>query len=604
MDSIAEGWEEAKRRLQSRSRSDHVQLQVGADGSNTVLVDGVLVHSKYDPRREAARLVDARATRFAGTVIVYGAGLGYHLQEILNRGAQQLIVVEAREDVAKAFFETAILEKPERCLFFVGHDPCDIARDPVFLDAAKGGTEPFRHAASVRLASNYYQLLDDEINKMQARRRRWKIAVVSPLYGGSLPVSRYVASALTAIGHRVDFIDNSIYHDAYSSVENRVRTPILRQRTGSILIQFLSELLLARVIETRPHIVLALAQAPIQENALRQFRDRGIVTAFWFVENYRQLDYWKTTAPLYDFFLTIQEGDFFAKLDALGVRNYKYIPVGCDPQAHRKMALAPREIAHYGSDISFAGAGYYNRRQMFEGLVDYDFKIWGTHWEQSLALRQLVQNKGEPFSTEDMVNIINASKISLNLHSTTQHETIDPEGDFVNPRLFEVASCGGFQLVDERKEIRRFFEPESEIVTFRNVRELRQKIDYYLAHEEERAAIAERVQTRAHREHTYRHRMIQMLDFILERAGEKLSAQPESEYWTVGEVRKRPDLDSELRAFLDVLPDDVPFNLKAIGNKVLEREGHLSESEAIFMMLKDIADHPKLVEAPRRDTGT
>ena len=601
MKSIVERWDEAKRRLNHLPPSQNVQVMTAANGSRTLLVDGVLLHSRYDPERETARLVESQNAPCEGTVIVYGAGLGHHLRELLSRGADRLIVVEPREDVAKTFFESATVDKPQQCLFFIDREPTDIAKDPVFLEAVKSGTQPFRHPASLRLAASYYEQLDAEVEKAPSRQRRWKIAVVSPMYGGSLPTSTYVANALTAMGHRVDFIDNSIYYDAYKSVDERLASEPLRNRTKNTLISFLSELVVARAIETRPHIVLALAQAPLNENAVRQIRQHGIVTAFWFVENYRHLHYWKTLAPQYDFFFTIQEGDFLAKLDSLGVRNYKCVPTGCDPQVHTGLDLTPDEQAEYGSDISFAGAGYYNRRQMFEGLVDYDLKIWGTAWEQSRRLREFVQGDGKEFTSEEMVKIFNASKISLNLHSSARHEAIDPEGDFVNPRLFEVASCGAFQLVDERKEIRRFFEPESEIVTFSNLSDLREKIDYFLAHEEERTAIAERARTRAHNEHTYQHRMTEMLDFILDRAGDTLLAQTGKEYWTVREVSQRPDIDPELRAFLDTLPADMPFNLQEIGKKMREREGDLTESEAIFMMLKEIADNPRIVlkDSPR-----
>jgi spore maturation protein CgeB len=600
MSSVAETWDEAKRRLQGLPSPENIQLTVAENGCNVVTVDGVLLHSKYDPQREAARLADAAGGSLGGTVIVYGAGFGYHLQELFNRGAERLIVVEAREDVAKVFFESTGMEESEKCTFFLGRDPEDVANDPAFLGAVRQANEPFRHPPSVRLAPEYYELLDTEIDRIRSRQIRRRITVVSPLYGGSLPVSRYVANALTSMGHRVDFVDNSVYYDAYKSVEERLKAPFLRDRTGGILMLFLSELVLARAVETSSDIVLCLAQAPVQENALTQLRERGVVTAFWFAENYRHLDYWKNAAPLYDFFFTIQEGEFLQKLNDLGVRNCKYIPTGCDPEVHTRLDLSVDERDRYGSDISFAGAGYYNRQQMFEGLVDYDFKIWGTHWEGSLALRPFVQNDGAPFSTEEMVKIINASKISLNLHSSAQHESTDPAGDFVNPRLFEVASCGGFQLVDEREGLHSFFEPDSEIVTFRNLAELREKIDYYLAHEGDRAAIAERAQARALKEHTYRHRMTEMLDFIVAHAGDRLRARPEKEYLTVGEVRQRPDIDPELQVFLDTFPDDLSFNLAEISKKVLEREGELSESEAIFMMLKEVADHPKLVEVPRQ----
>ena len=47
------------------------------------------------------------------------------------------------------------------------------------------------------------------------------------------------------------------------------------------------------------------------------------------------------------------------------------------------------------------------------------------------------------------MRVFNASRINLNIHSCNG-EGLDPEADFVNPRTFELAACGAFQLVDER----------------------------------------------------------------------------------------------------------------------------------------------------------
>lgn len=60
-------------------------------------VDGdILVHSKYDPQREAVRLVDAARIEEANIIIVYGFGLGYHVTEVARRlkPYQQLLVIE------------------------------------------------------------------------------------------------------------------------------------------------------------------------------------------------------------------------------------------------------------------------------------------------------------------------------------------------------------------------------------------------------------------------------------------------------------------------------------------------------------------------------
>ncbi|HUI40761.1 MAG TPA: glycosyltransferase, partial [Terriglobia bacterium] len=81
----------------------------------------------------------------------------------------------------------------------------------------------------------------------------------------------------------------------------------------------------------------------------------------------------------------------------------------------------------------------------------------------------------------------------------------------VNCRLFEAAGCGAFQIADWKPGLAEHFEPECEVVTFHSRDELREKVDYYLAHPDERRAIADRAYLRAHREHTYERRLARML---------------------------------------------------------------------------------------------
>ena len=84
----------------------------------------------------------------------------------------------------------------------------------------------------------------------------------------------------------------------------------------------------------------------------------------------------------------------------------------------------------------------------------------------------------------------------------------------VNCHLFEAADCGAFQIADWKPGLAELFEPEREIVTFRTRDELKEKVDYYLAHAEERREIADRAYRRAHREHTYEIRLRKMFDVL------------------------------------------------------------------------------------------
>ena len=54
-----------------------------------------------------------------------------------------------------------------------------------------------------------------------------------------------------------------------------------------------------------------------------------------------------------------------------------------------------------------------------------------------------------------------------------------------NFRVFEVAACGGVSFSLPKPDLLRCFKPDSEIVIFENVDDLRKKLDYFLARPDE-----------------------------------------------------------------------------------------------------------------------
>jgi len=183
-------------------------------------------------------------------------------------------------------------------------------------------------------------------------------------------------------------------------------------------------------------------------------------------------------------------------------RRVSLLGPACDPLEHRPLALEPAERADLGSDLTYVGWGYPNRLRLFEELRDFDVKLWGVGWEASPALLPRVRR--EPVHGLKKTKIYNAARIVVNLQSTTY------QVDGVTCRPFEVAACGGFCLSEPKKDLQAFFVPGEEIVTFDGPADLREKAAYYLAHEDERRAIAERARARVLREHTYEHRARQV----------------------------------------------------------------------------------------------
>jgi spore maturation protein CgeB len=104
--------------------------------------------------------------------------------------------------------------------------------------------------------------------------------------------------------------------------------------------------------------------------------------------------------------------------------------------------------------------------------------------------------------------------VNVNVHSADHVTGLDPQPDYVNPRTFELAACGAFQLVDRRDPLAALFD-DDEIAVFDTVADLRDKAQYYLARFDEAVAIAERGRRRAVSDHTYEARVRQILSDCL-----------------------------------------------------------------------------------------
>ncbi len=339
-----------------------------------------------------------------------------------------------------------------------------------------------------------------------------RILVVLPMYGGSLPIGRYCASALRSLGHAVEVFEAPDFHPAFTALRTlRVTSDRLEFLENSFL-QVVSSAIAAKVETFEPDLVLALAQAPLSRQTLKRLRRDGVATAMWFVEDFRLFTYWEAFAPYYDVFAVIQKAPFLDRLAGIGAANSLYLPLAADPAFHKPLELSPVERRKYGSDLSFLGAGYANRRLAFRRLLDFDFKIWGSDWDGDEALARWVQHGGRRIAPEEAVKIFNASAVNLNLHSSVDPATLVTGGDFVNPRTFELAMCGAFQLVDERALLPELFGPD-ELATFKDMDELVEKIRHFLANPGEREAFAKKARQRALAEHGYEARMRALLDF-------------------------------------------------------------------------------------------
>lgn len=552
-----------------------------SDGEITGRVDGVTLHHAEQPvrdaRRWAAEAVERAASAQATRITVVGFALGHHVEALARGFDGDIIVIEPNVGLLRLALSTRdFSDLLARIEIQVGPDPVGLEESCVVPYA------PLRLLGGEAYAAAVKQCQLAASRGIEGLR----ILVVTPMYGGSHPIALQSHRALCRLGHRAELMDLAGFLPSYQKLAEFGARPSRRRVTESLFADALADGVAARVEEGGFDLVLALAQAPLGGKALEAIRRAGALSALWFVEDRRLFSYWREVAQHYDHVFTIQQGECAAEFRSAGARDVEYLPCAAAPDVHRPLVLGEEERRLFGSDVSFVGAGYRNRRQSFRRFLDMDFRLWGSDWEGASEFDGVLQRSGMRVSTEDSVRIWNASKVNLNLHSSTYCDGVEPRGDFVNPRTFEIAASGAFQVVDRRSLLEGAFDVGAELVAVDSVSEMREATRCYLEAPQERARIAEAGRTRVLREHTYEHRMRSLVAQVVARHPARFSRGTRN--WTVGDAKK--EASGPIAAYLGQFDDATPFTLAEMVRPIPDAEGPLSEPEALLLFLQQFDD--------------
>ena len=547
----------------------------------------------------AERSLNKKGLEQKQALLVVGFGDGYYLRSLQRRWAGRIHVVEPQLEVLKAALGSIDLRALLQSLSSLSITIDDLKKNI--------SAEEIRQSEVLVLPQTQALCADfvRDVRRMYTAeqgfgRLRPSVAVMGPMYGGSLPIARYTARAFSALKQRSRLYDFAPYMKGFTGLSDYLRTPERRNVVENQYVELMSQVVLEGEKERPMDILICLAQAPISPRVLTELRARGVITVMWFVEDCRRFDTWKKISPYFDYMFLLQKGEVLQMVEAAGAGRAIYLPVGCEPETHRELKLSAEEQKRYGSDISFVGAGYNNRRHLFALLALKDFKIWGTEWPACLPFTKLVQNEGRRVEVEEYVKVFNASKINLNLHSSSERDGVEEDGDFVNPRTFELAAAGAFQLVDRRKYLAENFLPNKEVAVFSDEHEMLERTEFYLAHPEERQKIVEAGRQRALAEHTYVHRVKKMLEYIYADRFEELKARVEQSPWarTFDAAQPYPELSNRLQKVYD--RGDEPL-LSSLAGDIQTGKGALSETEQLLLFMHHVKGQISYVRKLRKE---
>jgi len=246
-------------------RGGILTITASREGSASATHEGQWIHSSYDPRKEARTWAETQLREWkAGELgVVMGIGLLYHVEALaaVKPTGSRLAVIVPDVSILKDAASVRPVGAWFNAVEWIWGSPQEMAEQ---LASKSAPIRFLTYAPAARLHSEAHQQLETSLRQLVAMKQSGQlhIAVVGPIYGGSLPIARYVGKALEAMGHRTSWIDHSLHRSSYDTF-GTYRDTRHRQAMQSRFAEILSLSTITHLAEDPPDLVLAIAQAPL-----------------------------------------------------------------------------------------------------------------------------------------------------------------------------------------------------------------------------------------------------------------------------------------------------------------------------------------------------
>jgi len=167
-------------------------------------------------------------------------------------------------------------------------------------------------------------------------------------------------------------------------------------------------------------------------------------------------------------------------------------------------------------DVSFCGQWtidqHAKRNSYIEEIIkssnsnrDYSCGLYLSGQIQTIPKEVLKYNLGTCYGV-NMLKALKSGKITIDARGNIRSLSSSSEdlalNETINMRIFEATGSGVFLLTEHFENINQYFIPGKEIETFKDKKELIEKIRYYATHDEEREGIAKRGQEKCLNEYS------------------------------------------------------------------------------------------------------
>jgi spore maturation protein CgeB len=250
----------------------------------------------------------------------------------------------------------------------------------------------------------------------------------------------------------------------------------------------------------KPDLVVFVGIFFIPIQLVQVCKENQLITAGWAGDAFGELQ--SSYSDFLDF-LYVSDSALLSIANKIGFKNVELLQFGYNPQLHYDYN---KTRTNY---INFIGSYTKQRDEIFSYLKDYNLRIEGVNWDKlvSSSNKWIVNN--QKLDQKKVVDIYNSTIATLNV---AQKDNVI---NMVNMRTFEAIASGSCMLNDYVKDIELCFEPNKEILVYKNKDELLELAHKILNDKDYARNIAKNGINRIQKDgYSYKHRTKTMIDSI------------------------------------------------------------------------------------------
>lgn len=272
--------------------------------------------------------------------------------------------------------------------------------------------------------------------------------------------------------------------------------------------------------QSKPEVVITLVGYKTDKQLLNDLRKTGAVLCVWLTEDPFYLDRSIEIMPYFQHVFTIDLAAFEFYKVMFPEKTIMHLPLGTISSIYQPS----EEKAKY--DLCLTGFPYPGRVELVQRILaetPYSLLVVGPGWRKSIAEndsnRVTIINRWS--SPHQIRKVYNQSKIILNPHRDdnfrANQNNLGITSKSINNRCFDIAACGGFQLIPHKPDTDVHFNLEKEIVVYFSPQHCIELIHFFMKNEVERTQYSQNAYKRALNGHTMFHRIQDILNTLFEK---------------------------------------------------------------------------------------